>query len=101
MPHPFDAMPTLAQFVDRVARMYHVTRGTSKTSLSGPRGTTQVDYLCRDLNGQTLMAPLQDIDPQTPLAPSNIRRLCDELRIPRSEFGITLDALESYTFGRY
>ena len=101
MPSLMVSMPTLAEFFERVSAKYHVTKETAATAIKGPRGTTQMAYLRRDLDGQTLIAPLQNIDPTLALVPSVVRRLCDELKIPQSEFDLTLDELEKFTFGTY
>lgn len=101
MPSQMVSCPTLTEFIERVSRKYNVRQETAESIVIGPRGQTEISYLRRDVDGQSLIAPLQGIDDTLALEPHVLRRLCDELHIPYSEFDLTLDDLEQFTFGTY
>ena len=105
MPATPDLKPTLGEFLDRVSQKYHIQRRTYRVTLTNADGKDPVqaeaEYLYREVNGQTHVCPLHDIDRNLALTPSVLRRLCDDLVIPYDEFDLTLDGLEEYTFGFY
>jgi hypothetical protein len=89
MAYPFARMPTLTEFMESVTAEYGVTKQAWRT-ISGPRGETGIEYLTRNVDGEALYIALQDFPDGEPLVPSQLRQLCNRLKIPPVDFGFTL-----------
>ena len=101
MANPLAHMPTLDAFISRVSEEYQVRKSTSSLKLVGSRGRTDIEYLCREINGHTLVALLPDSSLDIVLTPAVLQVLCDALQIPLEDFGLTLHDVTEETFGHY
>ena len=101
MPARMESQPTLGEFISRVVEKYGVEKKDVRATIVGPKGETRISYLYREVDGLQCFSPLQGISDELALLPSVVRRLCADLRIPLSEFDITLEDFESYSFGAY
>lgn len=90
MAHPFSAMPSLREFVEKVC-VNDITHGTAKETAVGPRGEITFRYIRRGA-GPAVILP--DIDDEQKLTPVQISSVCRQLDIDPSPFGLTLGFLK-------
>jgi hypothetical protein len=76
---------TLRQFVARVQRDYGVSLRTFAHPMIGPRGPVRFAYLERtDLTD--VFAVMLGMDEDEVLSTTNLRALCEQLRLPPEDF---------------
>lgn len=93
MPYPFTPMPTLGEFIARVTSDEHKAKIRKiKSTLSGPRGKTNIEFLMRTgKGGKVKIAIIPNLRKDEHLTPSILRSLCNQLDIPSADFGLILN----------
>jgi hypothetical protein len=91
MPYPFAASPTWRTFLQDLSDKYGVRESKAKMVIISPQKEEFPIYcLERDLGGKTLYVEFQCNSMDERVAPTNLRRICEGLKIDPKAFGFEL-----------
>lgn len=86
MAYPFVRGPTVREFVDRAIADHGCEMKELREKVQGPKGEMEFKYLVR---GSRFTEPLPS-DFSEHLGPDSLRRLCKQLGLPITAFGLPM-----------